>query len=420
MVGLSEQELVDCETNSNGCNGGWAHGALYYIYYNGIHSRTNYPYIGWGGTCQANTTGEKIKIEDTIGFWPKNETAVKDFIFNKGPVIFDFIFPYSLQYYVSGIFSLTQNECMSQANGGHSVVIIGYGVENGKKYWIAKNSWGNYWGENGFFRFERDISFCDWNGREQHFAPLFEKRAMTTSTTTTTTTTTTPAPPPTTSTQPPPFTPLNCSSAMDLVFVIDASDTMTSDRFTVIKSQLLNAISQNKIKLENDTARIGIVLSTGQGPGEQAIPFRYFDFKACQSTYYQNCRQRIPATNFLRSAVRSMPYDGGINDIALNMKATLEGDNDVGFGERLFGGSDDRQNVQNAMIVITGADTSNVTQISNQLKASGVQVFSIGFYDTSVSHLEAISGNPSAAFSTYPENVANVIEQICTGINPWD
>ena len=36
--------------------------------------------------------------------------------------------------------------------GGHAVKMIGYGVENGTKYWLYANSWGTSWGEKGFFK----------------------------------------------------------------------------------------------------------------------------------------------------------------------------------------------------------------------------------------------------------------------------
>ena len=37
----------------------------------------------------------------------------------------------------------------------HVVRIIGWGVENGVKYWHAANSFNTFWGENGFFKIRR-------------------------------------------------------------------------------------------------------------------------------------------------------------------------------------------------------------------------------------------------------------------------
>uniref|UniRef100_A0AC35GN82 VWFA domain-containing protein n=1 Tax=Panagrolaimus sp. PS1159 TaxID=55785 RepID=A0AC35GN82_9BILA len=423
MIGLSEQELVDCETISHGCNGGYPDVAFDYIRQKGLHSRTNYPYTGYtnGHGCQANMTGTKIKIADYFYILPNNETEVRNFLFNKGPAVMIFVFPYSLQYYVSGIFSLTWDECLSQRNGRHAMTIIGYGEENGKKYWIAKNSWGSWWGENGFIRFERDIGFCGIVSNYYLLAPSFDAPTTTTSTTTTTTT---PIPSTTTTTtvRPKPLSSLNCSGAIDLVFVIDVSWTMTEERLNIVKSQLLNAITLTGIKWEsinNDTARIGIILTTDPYSEERAIPLRYLDFAGHQNYPYQSPKL-VTRTIHLKQAFRDIIFAGGVNDIGLSMNYSINGDSAFTdgyfpFGDPIFLSEGDRPNVPNAMIVITGTDKSNPTIPSTLLKNFNVDIYSIGFEDVSMAHLQAISGNPAKAFSTTPINLANTINNICAG-----
>merc|ERR1712214_140807 len=37
--------------------------------------------------------------------------------------------------------------------------IVGWGAEeDGSQHWIARNSWGEYWGEMGFFRIEMGVN----------------------------------------------------------------------------------------------------------------------------------------------------------------------------------------------------------------------------------------------------------------------
>jgi hypothetical protein len=40
-------------------------------------------------------------------------------------------------------------------NVDHAVNLVGYGSENGKDFWIIRNSWGTSWGEKGYFKILR-------------------------------------------------------------------------------------------------------------------------------------------------------------------------------------------------------------------------------------------------------------------------
>ena len=57
----------------------------------------------------------------------------------------------AFQLYESGI--LSDKSCPTY-DPNHLMLAVGWGTENGTDYYILKNSWGTYWGENGYIRVE--------------------------------------------------------------------------------------------------------------------------------------------------------------------------------------------------------------------------------------------------------------------------
>eukprot|EP00747_Dinoflagellata_sp_TGD_P124366 gnl/TRDRNA2_/TRDRNA2_173969_c0_seq1.p1 gnl/TRDRNA2_/TRDRNA2_173969_c0~~gnl/TRDRNA2_/TRDRNA2_173969_c0_seq1.p1 ORF type:complete len:369 (-),score=75.86 gnl/TRDRNA2_/TRDRNA2_173969_c0_seq1:187-1293(-) len=72
-------------------------------------------------------------------------------IMEGGPVETAFTVYSDFENYAGGIYHHVTGEMA----GGHAVRIVGWGSENGQKYWKVANSWNPYWGEKGYFRIRR-------------------------------------------------------------------------------------------------------------------------------------------------------------------------------------------------------------------------------------------------------------------------
>ena len=151
LVELSAQEVIDCSraNGNHGCNGGWVDATLSFIQVHGLSSESQYPYTAKDGACRtatpvAHITGwHKVAVTDAALM-----AAVA-----KQPVVAVIDASGAFQQYRRGILRTTG----SQAN--HCVTIVGYGTEGSTPYWLAKNSWGATWGENGYVRLARDVPY---------------------------------------------------------------------------------------------------------------------------------------------------------------------------------------------------------------------------------------------------------------------
>lgn len=75
-------------------------------------------------------------------------------IFLNGPIEVGFTVYSDFMSYREGIYEPISNENV----GGHAVKVIGWGEEKGVKYWIAANSWGSRWGDDGYFKIKKHTS----------------------------------------------------------------------------------------------------------------------------------------------------------------------------------------------------------------------------------------------------------------------
>jgi len=157
-VDLSEQWLVDCATGWlwYGCDGGtsahdWhkgtktdscgGYGAVF---------ESDYPYTGYGGTCNCPkphhyTINDWHYVGSALGI--PSIDALKTAIYRYGPITSAMVAPKSLLAYKGGIYN---DNTESKETVDHMIVIVGWDDDYGNGAFIIRNSWGEYWGENGY------------------------------------------------------------------------------------------------------------------------------------------------------------------------------------------------------------------------------------------------------------------------------
>jgi len=164
-VVLSPQHAVSCDANNFGCQGGYLDKNWDFIEETGLCLETCFPYESGNGTttkcsvppCKDGSEWKVYKAKNTKDY--TNVDAIKKTVMEDGYIQTGFSVYSDFMSYKSGIYEHKSGYLM----GGHAVVIVGWGVENGVNYWIAQNSWGPSWGEKGFFRIK--FGQCGFDSR---------------------------------------------------------------------------------------------------------------------------------------------------------------------------------------------------------------------------------------------------------------
>ena len=199
-INISPQVVLSCMDNStlpgvdyrnhNGCNGGTAYYVYDWIQKNGIVDETCalYQARGWsnGMTCGETSwcrtcdvgagcyVPNNYHMYNVTQYGWVNTTTVEQAVVSiinhlqDGPIscMVDASFPDFENWKGGAIYA---NNSLTDPNMlDHIISIVGYGTENNTDYWLVRNSWGTFWGDDGFFKVERGHNYlgiefqCSW------------------------------------------------------------------------------------------------------------------------------------------------------------------------------------------------------------------------------------------------------------------
>merc|ERR1711998_673465 len=134
LTSYSEQQLVDCSKQNNGCNGGLMDYAFKYIETAPLETETDYPYTGKDGTCAYETSKGVGKVAAFSDVSSGSASQLKAAL-AKGPVSVAIeADKMAFQGYTGGV--ITGTACGTQLD--HGVLAVGYGTEDGQDYFLVK------------------------------------------------------------------------------------------------------------------------------------------------------------------------------------------------------------------------------------------------------------------------------------------
>jgi len=194
LTSLAPQQLVECSTANYGCDGGFPFVAMQYLeHVGGLLHWAEMPYkaiCAWDAcgqqdvyygtpTCHVEELNTQIKTGNVsaIGGWQmvamgaEYEELMRVALVKNGPISIAFN-ANGMDYYIHGVMGCSDATGYCEAGAvdhhmtcdpttlDHAVLMVGYGTQEDLPYWVIKNSWGEDWGEDGYYRIIRGENHC--------------------------------------------------------------------------------------------------------------------------------------------------------------------------------------------------------------------------------------------------------------------
>ncbi len=147
---ISEQSVLSCAAYGWGCDGGWMTDAYGHYMYMGAVAEECMPYQASDMVpCTQSECNNLTRLNDWI-------SIASDVRSLKAAVM---VSPVAVAFTVYGDFYGYGDGCYSHAGTGdlnHGVLLVGWDDDmcEGHGAWRAKNSWGSWWGDDGYFWME--------------------------------------------------------------------------------------------------------------------------------------------------------------------------------------------------------------------------------------------------------------------------